>query len=128
MHSRTRRAHLEYAPPLAITPECLTCGACCFSLLAAYVRVTGRDHARLAERAEELVWFEGNRAYMRMVEGHCGALRIEPASGRFYCSAYETRPDVCRDLARGSDACRAELDAKAQRPVLTLGLHRRALV
>jgi Fe-S-cluster containining protein len=92
------------------------------------VRVTGDDRARLAERAEDLVWFDQNRAYMRMVEGHCGALRIEPASGRFFCSAYETRPDVCRALARGSSACRAELDAKAQRPVLLLGLHRRALV
>lgn len=92
------------------------------------MRVTGDDHARLAERAEELVWFDGNRAYMRMTDGHCGALRIESASGRFVCSAYETRPAVCRDLASGSGACRAELETKAQRPVLTLGLHRRALL
>lgn len=90
------------------------------------MRVTGDDHARLAERAEELVWFEGNRAYMRMTRGHCGALRIEPASGRFFCSAYETRPDVCRDLERGSGACRGELDAKAQRPLLAIGLLRGA--
>ncbi len=110
-----------------VSPECLTCGACCFSLLAAYVRVSGHDHARLAERADELVWFEGNRAYMRMVDGHCGALRIEPASGRFFCSAYATRPDVCRELARGSAECRGELDAKAERPVLALGLCRREL-
>jgi len=89
------------------------------------VRVTGDDHARLAERAEELVWFDGNRAYMRMAHGHCGALRIEPVSGRFRCSAYETRPQVCRDLERGSGACRGELDAKAQRPLLALGLERR---
>jgi uncharacterized protein len=112
---------------LAIIPECLSCGTCCFSLLATYVRVTGHDHARLAERAEELVWFDGNRAYMRMTDGHCGALRIEPASGRFFCSTYETRPAVCRDLERGSGACRGELDTKAERPVVTLGLHRRAL-
>ena len=113
---------------MPIIPECLTCGACCFSLLANYVRVTGHDHARLAERAEELAWFDGNRAYMRMADGHCGALRIEPISGRFFCSTYATRPDVCRDLARGSGECRGELDAKAQRPLLALGLHRRALV
>jgi Fe-S-cluster containining protein len=105
----------------------LTCGTCCFSLLAAYVRVTGNDHARLAERADELVWFDGILAYMRMTEGHCAALRVEPASGRFFCSAYETRPDVCRDLLRGSGECRAELDAKADRPVLSLGLRRRPL-
>ena len=112
---------------MPIIPECLACGACCFSLLAAYVRVTGDDHARLAERAEELVWFDGNRAYMRMTAGHCGALQIEPGSGPVFCSAYDTRPDVCRDLARGSGACRGELDAKAERPMLTLGRHRREL-
>ena len=112
---------------MPIIPECLACGTCCFSLLAAYVRVSGHDHARLAERAEELVWFEGNRAYMRMTDGHCGALRIESLSGRFFCSAYETRPDVCRELARGSGACRGELAAKATRPMLALGLRRREL-
>lgn len=92
------------------------------------MRVTGDDHARLAERAEELVTFEGNRAYMRMAGGHCGALRIEPVSGRFFCSAYATRPDVCRNLARGSAECRGELHAKAERAVLTLGRERRELV
>jgi hypothetical protein len=91
------------------------------------VRVSGSDHARLAERADELVWFEGNRAYMRMTAGHCGALTIEPLTGRFFCSAYDVRPDVCRDLARGSGACLGELDAKASRPVLALGRQRRNL-
>jgi Fe-S-cluster containining protein len=112
---------------LAIIPECLACGACCFSQLATYVRVTGHDHARLAERAEELVSFDGHRAYMRMTDGHCAALKIEPASGRFFCSAYATRPDTCRDLARGSGACQGELAAKAARPVLALTLLRRTL-
>lgn len=112
---------------MPIIPECLACGACCFSLLGTYVRVTGLDHARLGERAQELVRFEGIHAYMRMADGHCGALEIDPLSGRFSCSAYETRPDVCRDLARGSGACRGELEAKAQRPLLALGLLRREL-
>jgi uncharacterized protein len=106
---------------LPVVPQCLACGACCFSLLGTYVRVTGGDYARLADRVDELVWFDGNRAYMRMVDGHCGALRVEGASGRFVCSAYATRPDVCRDLARGSGACLGELDAKAGRAVLALG-------
>lgn len=109
------------------TPECLTCGTCCFSLLGTYVRVSGADHGRLAERAEELVWFEGNRAYMRMVDGHCGALSIEATSGRFFCNTYASRPQVCRDLARGSGACQAELEAKAERPLLALGRSAREL-
>ena len=108
-------------------PECLACGTCCFSRLAAYVSVTGRDHARLAERAEELVWFDGNKAYMRMFDGHCAALRIEPHSGRFVCDAYARRPQVCRDLARASGACLGELETKASRPLLALGRHARRL-
>ena len=111
-------------PPL---PECLGCGVCCFSLLGTYVRVSGDDYARLAERADELVWFEGNRAYMRMVDGHCGALTIEVPSGQFVCSAYATRPGVCRDLARGSSACLGEIETKGPRPLLALGTHARRL-
>jgi hypothetical protein len=65
---------------------------------------------------------------MRMTAGHCGALIIEPLTGRFFCSAYAIRPNVCRDLARGSGACLGELDAKASRPVLALGRHRRELI
>jgi Fe-S-cluster containining protein len=107
-------------PPV---PECLACGACCFSWLETYVRVTGDDYSRLADRADELVRFEGNRAYMRMVDGHCGALRMERETGQFVCSAYLERPLVCRDLARGSGACRAERETKGERPLLELRLH-----
>jgi uncharacterized protein len=104
-------------PPV---PECLACGACCFSRLETYVRVTGDDHARLGERADELVRFDGNRAYMRMTDGHCAALRIETSSRQFVCSAYETRPRICRDLARGSGACLGELATKHKRASLAL--------
>jgi Fe-S-cluster containining protein len=105
-------------PPI---PECLACGTCCFSQLETYVRVSGDDHARLGERADELVWFDGNRAYLRMVDGHCAALQIDAGSGRFVCSAYETRPQVCRDLERGSAACAGEIETKGERPLLALG-------
>jgi Fe-S-cluster containining protein len=106
---------------MALAPECLCCGVCCFSLLQEYVRVTGDDHGRLGDRAEELVRFDGNRAYMRMVDGHCAALRVEPSRGRLVCSAYETRPEVCRDLARGSGACLGEIATKLDRPLFALG-------
>jgi hypothetical protein len=104
-------------PPI---PGCLACGVCCFSRLEDYVRVTGSDHARLGERADELVRFDGNRAYMRMYDGHCAALRIEKSSGRFVCSAYDVRPQICRDLARGSGACLGEIATKRSRPLLAL--------
>ena len=85
------------------------------------MRVTGDDHARLGDRADELVWFDGNRAYMRMVDGHCATLRIDGLSGELFCSAYETRPQTCRDLARGSGACLGEIDTNQERPLLALG-------
>jgi uncharacterized protein len=112
---------------LPIIPECLACGVCCFSTLLTYVKVTGHDHGRLAELADELVWFDGNRAYMRMTGGHCAALRLEPESKRFFCSVYATRPDTCRDLARGSGACQGELASKGERPMLALGRRAREL-
>jgi Fe-S-cluster containining protein len=116
--SRALVSDLTEEPPL---PECLACGTCCFSLMPNFVRVTGDDHARLAERAERLVWFEGIRAFMRMKDGHCAALEIDHGSGRFVCTVYEERPQVCRDLARASGACRGERQAKADRPLIALG-------
>lgn len=101
-------------------PECLACGTCCFSRLPCFVRVSGDDHARLGERAEALVWFEGIRAFMRMVDGHCAALQIDQHSGRFVCSVYADRPQVCRELERGSSACRGERETKGDRPLLAL--------
>lgn len=101
-------------------PECLACGACCFSRLERYVPVTGADYERLGERAEELVSFDGNRAYLRMVDGHCAALVLDARAKQFVCSAYHARPQTCRDLGRGSAECRAELEAKADRPRLAL--------
>ncbi|RYZ04280.1 MAG: zinc/iron-chelating domain-containing protein [Myxococcales bacterium] len=111
---------------MASEPECLTCGACCFSQLERYVQVTGADYERLGERAEELVSFDGHQAHLRMVDGHCAALRVEASSGRFVCSAYEARPQTCRELARGSPECRAERDAKADRPLIALSRRREA--
>lgn len=97
-------------------PECLSCGTCCFSGSETYVRVRGDDLARLGDRAGDLVAFVGNRAYMRMVDGRCAALRIERSPPRFACAVYEARPQTCRDLERGSPSCEGELAAKGDRP------------
>jgi len=102
-------------------PQCLDCGVCCFSELERYVRVTGDDHARLGDDAEAWTHFLGNQAYMRMTDGHCAALVIDGA--RFVCSVYERRPQICRDLARGSGECAGERATKGDRPV---ALRRRA--
>ena len=105
-------------------PQCLACGTCCFSRLETYVRVSGDDHARLDEKADTLVRFESNRAYMRMIDGHCVALVVDAKTGNFACSAYEWRPQVCRDLARGSAECAGEIETKRERPLIALGMGR----
>jgi hypothetical protein len=104
----------------ASIPACLSCGTCCFSHLDRYVAVTGDDHQRLGDSAEELTHFIGNRAYMRMTEGHCAALRVDAASRTFVCTVYELRPATCRDLGRGTPECLGELGSKADRPLVAV--------
>lgn len=98
-----------------VPADCLRCGACCFSLLPTYVRVTGEDWVRLGDAAERVAHFIGHRAYLQMRDGHCAALelRTDTAGGtEYFCTIYERRPQVCRDLARGSPECQAELAQK----------------
>ncbi len=97
-------------------PECLECGVCCFSTLDRYVAVSGTDHERLGDDAERLVQFIGNRAFMRIVDGHCAALVVDRAAGHFVCSVYERRPAICRDLERGGRECAGERAMKGARP------------
>lgn len=99
------------------TPSCLSCGACCFSTLDSYVRVSGDDYTRLGEHAEQLTNFVGNRCFMRMHDGHCAALVVD-VEGSFVCTVYEQRPDTCRELARESGQCEAERQQKAERPLV----------
>ena len=73
--------------------ECLECGACCFSTLPTYLNLDGDDHERLGDDAERLTVFLGNRCYMRLIDGHCAALRVDSAERRFVCTVYDrTRP------------------------------------
>ena len=104
--------------PAVSPPVCLTCGACCFSQLPTYVQVSGDDWSRLGEQAEKVAHFIGIRAYMKMEAGHCSALAIRRSAGgvaEYFCTIYDRRPQVCRDLARGSPQCQAELEQKAAR-------------
>jgi len=89
-------------------PPCDSCAACCVSDAERYVRVTGDDYERLGESAASWTRFLGNRCFMRMVDGHCAALERDPATGHLLCSVYDRRPQICRDLERGSLACAAD--------------------
>jgi uncharacterized protein len=101
-------------------PECLRCGTCCFSTSDTYVRVSGEDLARLGELGGGLVTWSANRAYMRMHDGRCAALRVQASTGMFVCTVYERRPRICRDLERGSPECQGELAVKGDRPLRVL--------
>jgi uncharacterized protein len=101
-------------------PDCRDCGVCCYSTLETYVRVSGDDYARLGEDAEQWVKFVGNRAYLRMLDGHCAALQVAADRQSFFCNVYENRPEICRLLERGSRECQAERLDKAGRPSLDL--------
>jgi len=111
-------------PPVALdvsgVPECTACGTCCFSTLPEYVRVFGHDWDRMDERAQSYTHFLGNRCYLRLDDGHCAALAVDPAGPRFLCSIYEMRPDACRALERGGGSCRGELHEKGERPLLAV--------
>lgn len=95
-------------------PECTHCGACCFSDAPDYLAVLGVDSERMGRDAERWTESHNGRLYMRLQDGHCGALQIT-GDGRYLCSIYEKRPDVCRWLERGSGHCRGELKTKSDR-------------
>lgn len=86
------------------------------------MRVTGEDWSRLGPEAPRLAHFIGHRAYLRMSDGHCASLALRPGPAgetSHVCTIYERRPQVCRDLARGSPECEAEIALKGDRPADT---------
>lgn len=103
--------------------DCITCGACCYGRRD-YVQVFPDDAARLgpertaefvADAVAEIPASVGRAAepqrFLKMVDGHCAALRIEPPN-RFTCDVYEDRPVLCRALVPGGKSC---LEARARR-------------
>lgn len=85
--------------------DCQACGACCFSDSSSYVPLTPPDRARLGGDGADLIHEEGGAFFMAMVKGRCAALRV---GARFSCSIYARRPEVCRELERGTPACAEE--------------------
>ncbi len=86
------------------------------------MRVTGADWTRLGDAAERVAHFigRGHEAYMRMRDGHCAALEVRrvgegAAVVEYFCTIYDRRPQICRDLARGSPECEGERATKTAR-------------
>ena len=98
----------------SVPDDCTTCGCCCFSTEADYIRLFGADEARMDPRALALTCSGTNGRVMDFAGGRCAALRIDGAPPRFLCRIYPARPDCCRWLERGSGECRAQIDAKSE--------------
>jgi Fe-S-cluster containining protein len=64
-----------------------------------------RHSSRYVVRASGRVW-------MRMVNGHCAALKAR--QGHFSCRIYGSRPNVCHVVEAGSREC---LDARRRRGI-----------
>jgi hypothetical protein len=86
--------------------------------LKSYVRVTGADWTRLGDAVNRVAEFDGHRAYLKLHDGHCAALEIGADIGgrrEYFCTIYDRRPQICRDLARGSPQCEGEIELKGDR-------------
>lgn len=107
------------------TYDCVACGACCFGRRD-YVQVFAHDVAKLgAARTAELVAESVGeipasvgrasepRRFMKMIDGHCGALRTD-VPNQYLCAVYDDRPVLCHALEPGSSPC---LEARARRGV-----------
>lgn len=95
-----------------MTLDCQVCGACCYGPTR-YVAVTETDLLGMgrATRAKMVVR-HGERRYLKMVNGHCAALRATP--DYYSCRMYAERPAPCRSVEAGSRECH---DARARRGV-----------
>jgi Fe-S-cluster containining protein len=96
--------------------DCQACAACCHGD-EGWVHVDAADDARVEGSAAlaRLVVLTRHGGYvkrsLKMIGGRCAALS-EPERGRWSCTVYDDRPTVCRDVERGSDACRAARRAR----------------
>ena len=97
----------------AMTPtaqlDCQACGACCHGD-DGWVHVDAADDARVeaspALARHVVLTRHGGyvKRSLRMIDGACSALGRTSAG--VTCTVYADRPQVCRDLEAGTDACR----------------------
>lgn len=110
-------------PPDAPIPDCVTCGACCQSLLCVGVRPSDNVDP-------DLCWeitadgADGEIVVDRYVRRNGETLACECLDGvvgeRVGCRIYETRPVMCHHFDAGSDRCHAIRRAFGLESFLTL--------
>jgi Fe-S-cluster containining protein len=120
----TRLDRNVVTPGDAPVPDCVTCGACCASMLAVGVRPGEEDRIEA-----DAVWdiTSGDEGDPRVVDRflrrdpetfYCAQLQV--CDGRTTCRIYESRPRMCRDFDAGSDKCHALRRAYGFEPFLGL--------
>lgn len=110
-------------PPETPVPDCLTCGACCQSLLCVGVRPSDTVD-------NEICWDitteteSGEMVVDRYLRRNGDTLACAALSGtigeRVGCTIYETRPVMCHHFDAGSDRCHAIRRAFGIEPFLSL--------
>jgi Fe-S-cluster containining protein len=110
-------------PPDAPKPDCLTCGACCQSLLCVGVRPSDTVDPELCwditvkiDAGEMVV----DRYLRRNGETLACAALAGQIGEQVECTIYETRPVTCHHFDAGSDRCHAIRRAFGIEPFLTL--------
>ena len=68
--------------------KCLRCGRCC----SLRVKLTNEDIERLKKSGKKN--FIENKKWLKRINGYCMFLEIK--DGKAKCSAYNSRPEICR--------------------------------
>lgn len=110
-------------PPETPVPDCLTCGACCQSLLCVGVRPSDTVESELCwEITTETD--DGEMVVDRYLRRSGETLACTALSGTIGehvgCTIYETRPIMCHHFDAGSDRCHAIRRAFGIEPFLSL--------
>jgi Fe-S-cluster containining protein len=111
-------------PPETPIPDCLTCGACCQSLLCVGVRPSDSlspehywDITSKTEEGDEIVVDR----YLRRDDETLACVALVGTIGeKVGCSIYETRPKMCHHFDAGSDRCHAIRRAYFLEPFLSI--------
>ncbi len=122
-HLSSKLSKRVVTPPDTPVPDCLTCGACCQSLLCVGVRPSDTVDS-------ELYWDitvegeDGEIIVDRYLRRNGETLACAALSGRIGervgCTIYETRPAMCHHFDAGSDRCHAIRRAFGIEPFLSL--------
>ena len=104
-------------------PDCITCGACCGSLICVGVNpgnpISSKDCWEITKEGENGEFTVD--LYIKRNEESFSCSNLEGKIGeKVGCSIYETRPPMCRVFEAGSDRCHAIRRAYGIEPFLSL--------